>query len=132
MANRLRDHVSTCSHIACVATRRLAKNGARLVLGKGRHCELAVLAAAGPSGISDAELVAGRRAYAKHLGVTLEGISTGEIADADTARHARHAADGNLVGLPNPVHAIPLGSARVKRTPSPKGTAFDVYVLYWP
>src|SRR5436190_21836526 len=104
MPNPLRDHVKSCSHVACAATRLLTKNGARLVVGKGRHCELAVLAAAGASGMTGAELVAARRAYAQHLGVMLDGIKTGEIADADYAIHARHAADGNIVGLPGAVH----------------------------
>jgi hypothetical protein len=132
MPNPLRAHVKHCSHPACVATRVLEQNGARLVLGKGRHCELAVLAAAGANGLSSAALVAGRRAYAHHLGVTLDGISTGAVADADHAIHARHAAEGNLVGLPNAVHPIPLGTARVKRTSTFQSPSSDHYVLYWP
>jgi hypothetical protein len=62
---------------------------ANLVLGKGRHCELAVLAAAGSAGMTDAEIVPARRAYAKHLGVPLEGRTTGEIANAPYARSMR-------------------------------------------
>lgn len=92
----LRDHVDTCNHPACVATRKLEGNGARLTLGKGRHCERAVLAAAGAGGMTDGEIVAERRAYAEHLGVSLDGNTTGEIANAAYAIHARHAADGNV------------------------------------
>ncbi len=52
MTNPLRDHVNTCNDPACAATRNLEANGARMTLGKGRHCELAVLAAAGPGGMT--------------------------------------------------------------------------------
>jgi hypothetical protein len=131
MASSLRDHVKTCRHSACVATRKLQANGANLVLGKGHHCELAVLAAAGSADMTDADLVAARRAYAKHLGVSLEGRTTGEIANAEYAIHARHAADGNVVGMPDAVHPIPLGAASVTRTVSAKGESFDVYRLRW-
>jgi hypothetical protein len=131
MTISLRDHVKTCRHPACVATRKLQVNGARLVLGKGRHCELAVLAAAGTAGMMDGDLVAARRAYAEHLGASLEGRTTGEIANAEYAIHARHAAEGNVVGMPDAVHPIPLGTARVTRTASGKGESFDLYHLRW-
>jgi hypothetical protein len=131
MASSLRDHVKTCHHPACIATRKLQANGANLVLGKGRHCELAVLGAAGTAGMMDADLVAARRAYAKHLGVSLEGRTTGEIANAPNAIHAQHAAAGNVVGMPDAVHPIPLGTARVRRTVSAKGESFDLYHLRW-
>jgi hypothetical protein len=98
---------------------------------EGRHCEFAVLAAAGPAGVMDADIVAARRAYAKHLGVSLEGRTTGEIANAEYAIHARHAADGNVAGMPDAVHPIPLGTARVTRTVSAKGGSFDEYRLRW-
>jgi hypothetical protein len=127
----LHEHVSRCSDPACVATRRLHANGARLILGKGRHCELAVLAAGGSAGMIDAEIVSARRAYATHLGVSLDGRSTGSVADADYAIHARHAADGNVEGEADADQPIPLGSARVTRDADRRGRAFDRYRLRW-
>jgi hypothetical protein len=106
-------------------------NGARLVLGKGRHCELAVLAAAGGAGLTDREIVSARRAYARHLGVSLEGRTSGSVADANHAIHARHAADGNVEGEQGAVHPIPLGSARVIRRADDRGRPFDLYRLRW-
>jgi hypothetical protein len=111
MADSLRDHVNTCDYPACVATRKLENNGPRLTLGKGRHCELAVLAAAGPGGMTDGEIVAARRAYAEHLGVSLDGLTTGEIANAPFAIHARHAAEGNVKGVEDAQWPINLGTA---------------------
>jgi hypothetical protein len=131
MANPHRDHVNTCDHPGCLATRKLETSGARLTLGKGRHCELAVLAAAGPDGMTDGEIVAARRAYAEHLGVSLDGLTTGEIANAPYPVHARHAAEGNLKGVEDAKWPINLGTARVTRTPSPNGESFDHYELHW-
>lgn len=133
----LQDHIfgtrtiKACTHPACVATRKLEQHGANLRFGQGRHCELAVLAAAGDAGMLDADLVAGRRAYAKHLGVTLDGLTTAVVADAEYAIHARWAAKGNTVGNPNAKHAIPLGTAKVTRTRSPIGERHDRYRMYW-
>src|SRR5262245_60314454 len=117
----LHEHVNGCPHPACAATRRLMAHGARLVLGKGRHCEMAALAAAGADGMTDAELVQARRAYAVHLGVSLAGRTNGTVADADFAIHARWAADGNVAGMPNAAEPIPIGSTRVARTESGRG-----------
>lgn len=121
MGDSLREHVQTCADPACVATRKLLDHGANLVLGKGRHCEFAVLAAAGEAGLTDPEIVERRRAYAAHLGVALEGRTDGLIANADYAIHARHAADGNVTGNPNAVDSINLGSAHVVRMANPGG-----------
>jgi hypothetical protein len=107
MASAQQDHLKTRRHPACVATRQLQANGADLVLGKGRHCELAPLAAAGSAGMIDRDVVTARREYAEHLGVALDGTTTGEIADAPHAIHARHAADGNVAGMTGAVHPIP-------------------------
>lgn len=79
--------------------------------------------------MSDADLVSARRAYAAHLGVTLDGRANGSIADAGRAIHARHAAGGNFSGAPEAKHPINLGSARVIRTASGHGEPFDHYVL---
>lgn len=126
----LKDHVQQCDQPACVATRRLLASGARLQLGKGRHCEIAVLAAAGDAGLTDQEIVTARRAYADHLGVTLEGRSDASIADADYGIHAQHAADGNVTGLPDAVYPINLGSARVVREAG-EGSSASRYRLVW-
>ena len=64
------EHAKNCSNPACMADAKLRAYGARLRPGKGRHCELLMLAAAGADGLSDVELVLGRRAQAEHLGVT--------------------------------------------------------------
>jgi hypothetical protein len=131
MTRSLRDHVATCDHPACAATRKLFANGANLKLGKGRHCEFAALAAAGPEGLTDAALVEARRRYAEHLGSSLEGRTDGTIANAERAIHARHAADGNLVGMPDAKDPIPLGTARVARLASADGERYDRYFLTW-
>ena len=122
------EHAKNCSNPACMADAKLRAYGARLRPGKGRHCELLMLAAAGADGLSDVELVLGRRAQAEHLGVTLSGPT----ADAPNAAHARHAADGHLVGVPGAINPINLGSVRVKRTPSTMSEALDHYVMIWP
>ncbi len=131
MTNTLRDHVNTCGHAACVATRKLEAGGAVLTLGKGRHCEIAALAAAGTAGLTDKDLVAARRAYAEHLGVSLDGNTTGEVANAAHAIHARHAAEGNVKGMDDAKWPINLGTAHVRRTPSPEDESSDLYELYW-
>jgi hypothetical protein len=102
-----------------------------MTLGKGCHCELAVLAAAGPGGMTDGEIVAARRAYAEHLGVSLDGRTTGEIANAAYAIHARHAAEGNVTGVEGAEFPINIGTAQVKRTLSSEGESADLYQLYW-
>jgi hypothetical protein len=127
----VREHVRHCAHPACKATRKLQESGARLVLGKGRHCEFAVLAAAGMVGLKDSEIVTARREYARHLGVSLDGRTDGSVADADYAIHAKHAAAGNVNGERHAIHSIPLGSARVIRTADRRGRAFDRYQLQW-
>jgi transcriptional regulator with XRE-family HTH domain len=120
----LQEHMSNCQHPECVATRKLQAHGARLMLGKARHLEIAALAAAGDQGKSDGDLVQARRDYAEHLGVNLEG----PIADAETAVHASWAAKG-----PNVKDPIHLGSATVIQTSrSPPDRADDHYVLKWP
>ncbi len=131
MANPLRDHVDTCAHPVCISTRKLEANGAALRLGAARHCEIAVLAAAGTQGMTDRDIVAGRRAYAEHLGVSLDGRTTGEVANAPYAIHARHAAEGNVKGEGDAVFPINIGTAHVRRTPSGEAESFDLYELYW-
>jgi hypothetical protein len=127
--SNLLQHIETCDDPGCVATLKLREKGARgLQLGKGRHCELAVLAAAGDVGMLDEKLVKARRKYAEHLGVNL----IGPIANSDWANHAWWAAQGNIRGLPNAKNPIPLGTARVSWTPSPNGRAKDHYRLFWP
>ncbi len=61
----------------------------------------------------------------------LTGRTTGTIADAPHAVHARHAAEGNVTGMADAVHPINLGSARVIRTPSPESESADIYQLVW-
>jgi hypothetical protein len=81
--------------------------------------------------MTDADIVTERRKYAKHLLVSLDGRTTGDIANAPHAIHARHASEGNIVGMPDAKYPIPLGTARVTRTASAKGESFDVYRLRW-
>jgi len=65
--------------------------GARLVLGKGRHCEIAAVAAAGSEGLAASDVVEARRAYAKHLGVSLGG----KVSNGPTANHVEHALENH-------------------------------------
>src|SRR4051812_13547735 len=103
---------AACQHPACQATRALERVGARLVWGKGRHCEIAAVAAAGPHGLLPHEVVEARRAYARHLGVDLRAdVPTGDIADSDEPIHVEHALT-NFRGAPTPTHPINLGRAR--------------------
>ena len=88
-----------CPCSRCDASRRLHNTGARLRAGWGRHCELAALAATN-GWINDRELVNARRQYAVHLDVVL-GTTSGDVADADFAIHARHVATGHFVGNDN-------------------------------
>jgi hypothetical protein len=55
----------------------------------GRLCELAVVAAAGTSGIAAPDVVTARRNYAMHLGVELSG----PISDSRDPIHIIHAID---------------------------------------
>jgi hypothetical protein len=61
--------------------------GANLILGKGRHCEIAVVAAASPPGLLAAEVVPLRRHYAVHLGVSHSGTTQ----DSDEPIHIENA-----------------------------------------
>lgn len=117
----LESHIENCTHAACVATRRLQADGARLILGKGRHLEIAALAAAGALGIAGRALVQARRDYAEHLGVPLDGPT----ANADWAVHASHAARG--LDVKDPIH---LGTATVIQTGRWQD-GDDHYVLVW-
>ena len=125
------EHVRRCAHPACQAPRKLRDRGARLVLGKGRHCELAVLAATGAAGLADSEIVSARRQYARHLGVSLSGRTNASVADANYAIHAKHAVAGDVDGEADAIHSIPLGSPRVIRTADGRVSAFDHYRLKW-
>ena len=117
-------HVRTCQeHAACEATRKL-KGGcrARLVSGMGRHCEIAVLAAARDAGMLDQELVQGRREYAKHLRAGLKG----DTADDDWAIHASKAAEGRGPSVKDPIN---MGNARVTKE---RGQGGDRYFVRCP
>ncbi len=112
----------TCEHPGCSAFRRLVAAGAKMRLRTGRGCELAMLAAAGPSGLSDVELVALRKQLLSHHKIKL----VGSIANNAHAIHADWAAHGESV--PNPVRP---GRARVRKTAGilRKLRAEDRYVL---
>lgn len=105
--SELLEHVRTCDDPACRATVRLQSVGARLVLGKGRHCEIAVVAAAGPKGMQEGEIVDARRAYAKHLGVELGGV----VSNGEDPNHIQHAIE-NHSHNPDSRSPINLGDAR--------------------
>ena len=123
MNKLLQAHIEHCQRDECVATIRLQGIGAKLLLGKGRHLEIAALAAASPPGIIDRDLVQRRRDYAEHLGVRLDG----PVANAEYAGHADWAAKGPDVNK-GPIH---LGRATVTKIVSPQGSEYDHYVLNW-
>lgn len=123
--------IECCPCPECAGSRALDSVGANLQRGWGRHCELSALAAA-PAGLSDAALVAARRRYAKHLDVVL-GVSSGDVADADYAIHARHVATGHFIGAERPgKDAIDVGAARVEWVRHPTQQSRDHYRLIWP
>ena len=62
----MREHIMSCEHSGCGATRRLEIVGAWLQLGMGRHCEIAMVAATGLKGLASDEVVATRREYSIH------------------------------------------------------------------
>jgi hypothetical protein len=107
-ASALKEHVLACDHPGCRASVKLDRAGARLKWGKGRHCEIAVVAAAGVTGMHSSEIVPARRAYAKHLSVKLGG----SVSDADDPRHIEHALD------PRAKWPINLGGARAVKLES--------------
>lgn len=95
----------TCMHPGCRAYKKLLAYGAKLHrTHKGhvaaRRCEISMLAAAGPSGLSDPDLVWARRHFAHHLGDPFPGADHAPIADNDFAVHADHAAQGPDVKQP--------------------------------
>lgn len=75
--NELRAFIEACGCAPCVALTSLIRDaGAPLRISSkntGRMCEFAVVAAAGLEGLTGYQVVQGRRAYAKHLGVQMEG-----------------------------------------------------------
>ena len=105
--NQIQEHILGCDHSGCRATRRLQDAGARLVLGKGRHCEIAVIAAAGQDGMDARDVVTARRAYAAHLGIELGG----DVSDGPTPNHIHHAIE-HPSHKPNARSPINLGDAR--------------------
>lgn len=76
----------------------------------GRHCEIAVVAAAGATGVRERDIVALRRKYAEHLGLKLGG----PVQDAETPVHVEHAIE-NHSRNPAAKWPINLGSARAAR-----------------
>ena len=131
MTSSLRDHVKTCRHPACIATRKLQASGANLVLGKGRHCEFAVLAAAGTAGIDGRGHRRGTTSIRKTPWSFVGGEDHRGNRERPLCNPSGHAADGNVTGMADAVHPIPLGSARVRRTVSANGESFDLYHLRW-
>lgn len=71
--------IEACGCAPCRALTSLIQDaGAPLrisVKNTGRMCEFAVVAAAGLGGLTAREVVQGRRAYAEHLGVQMEGTT---------------------------------------------------------
>lgn len=118
--SNLMRHMQECHHPACRATDRLLRAGAGLRLGMGRHCELAVVAAAGAEGLDASDVVAARREYAKHLGVRV----VGSVANAETPIHVEHALV-NYRGNPAAKYPINLGSARAVKRGSRFSIRFD-------
>lgn len=90
----------------------------------GRHCEIAMVAASGPKGLTSDETVAARREYSTHLRPYGAKMLAGPIADADWAIHI-HWAIQNYLGNPDAQHPIPLGRARAK-------LVGDRYRIEWP
>lgn len=118
--SELREHVSACTDPACQATKKLLQLGAVLRLGRGRHCEIAVVAAAGNRGLEEHEIVAARRRYAQHLGLKL----LGPVQDADAPIHVHHAIE-NTPRNPAARSAINLGKAEARREGTKYVVRFD-------
>jgi len=115
----------TCQHPGCAAFRRMKENGARMQLRSGRGCEIAMLAAAGPEGLSDQELVQARLHLFGHLNIPPGGDSDHAVH----AVHADHAAQGP--GVNDPIHT---GRCRVIKTSGVLDVRrnTDHYVLEFP
>ena len=75
--NQFRQQIYGCGCERCRALVSLVEgSGARVQVSPeraGRLCELAVVAASGTNGLDEADVVAARRAYARHLGIDLSG-----------------------------------------------------------
>lgn len=115
--NPLKTFIFACGCAPCRSLTALIEDaGARLLISPkntGRMCEFAVIAAAGTGGLTEHEVVQGRRAYAEHLGVQL----TGPTQNASTAAHITWSLQPPGPGdLPR----VPLGRAR----PSKRGDRF--------
>jgi hypothetical protein len=110
----MREHINSCKdHPGCQATRRLEAIGATLVLGKGRHCEIAMVAAADEAGLTSEEAVKARREYSKHLRKYGAKELKGTTSNPDWAIHIDWAIT-HFKGNPNARHPINLGRARAE------------------
>lgn len=108
--NDLKQQILDCSCSRCRAVVALMQNGAVLHFSPdraGRLCELAVVAAAGASGMPASAVVSARREYAVHLGVVLKG----PVSNSDRPVHIDHAVtnSNHNAAARNRIH---LGAAR--------------------
>lgn len=112
--HELKDKIATCSCNPCRALTALRDYaGSKVRISPhwpGRFCELVVVAAAGAAGLTADEVVQGRRAYARHLGLLLDG----PLKDSPIPGHIKHAIrysnhTPNITPSQQPIH---LGRAR--------------------
>jgi hypothetical protein len=145
----LRAFIEGCGCAPCRALTSLVNDaGAPLRISTkntGRMCEFAVVAAAGLDGLTAREVVQGRRAYAEHLGVQMEGPTQNDsrpnhIGEAlkprlpgtddkphiDLGRATPSARDGRFFLL---LDGIPIGPTIAPRPRPIEGTAADDAIL---
>ncbi|MEH6367917.1 MULTISPECIES: hypothetical protein [Pseudomonas] len=107
----LKQKIYECPCKQCRALYRLIEeSGAKIRFSEvnaGRLCELAVVAAEGVDGMPEIAVVAARRLYAKHLGVSL----TGPTSNADYPAHIQWAVS-NSNHNPAAKNKINLGRAK--------------------
>lgn len=109
--NELKQQIYGCACACCRAVKFLIEGcDAHLQVSRsrpGRLCEIAVVAAAGEVGLLKENVVAERRKYAEHLGVTLSG----PVSNADAPVHIEWATR-NSNHNPDARERINLGRAR--------------------
>jgi hypothetical protein len=112
--NDFKSKIYSCSCNECVALKWLVEEcGANLVFSEskaGRLCELAVVAGSAQKGISSFLTVVGRRKYAAHLGIKLEG----PVSNANEPNHIEHPIS-NPKNNPIAHNPIDLGRAKAKK-----------------
>lgn len=113
--NDLKKQIYDCKCDRCRALVHLVKEKCAVLQFSrsraGRLCELAVVAAAGSSGMVSSAVAPARREYARHLGIVLRG----PVSDSDEPVHIQHAVTHSNHNA-NASNRINLGQARASLT----------------